>query len=211
MEAEHIQSLHLLCFFPFLLSQSQLAETYLKAFLLTDSKRYEEVVRLTLDYTLNPSIFLEEGGFVSAESADSEVAAADGTAESREGAFYVWTSSEIQSILVDQTERNLFCWIFDVRENGNVPKEADPHGESRECTPEGPAVTVTVMTDGFSAEFPFLGRTGDLSQQNHLQRVHTLEEAAAHFNLTRDGESAILSRGSETNRDACSAAHGVLF
>ena len=50
-----------------------------------------------------------EGGFYSAEDADSE---------GEEGKFYVWTPEEIREVLGEETGR-LFCECYDVTEEGN--------------------------------------------------------------------------------------------
>lgn len=106
--------------------QSQLAETYLQAYLLTEDEELRDVVRETLNYTLAAPVSLPEGCFVSAESADSMEVAADGSPSQKEGAFYVWRTAEINEHVQDP---ELFRWVFGVVEGGNVPKDADPHGE----------------------------------------------------------------------------------
>ena len=66
-----------------------------------------------------------EGGFYSAEDADS--LPPGGAAEKREGAFYVWTQAEIESLLGEDAA--LFCQIYGVEERGNAPAGSDPHEE----------------------------------------------------------------------------------
>src|SRR5919197_6246489 len=51
-----------------------------------------------------------EGGFYSAQDADSE---------HEEGKFYVWHKKEIASILGDQTATDIFCENYGVTEGGN--------------------------------------------------------------------------------------------
>ncbi|MFZ5496239.1 MAG: thioredoxin domain-containing protein [Verrucomicrobiota bacterium] len=63
------------------------------------------------------------GGFWSAEDADS--LRAHGRPEHAEGAFYVWTKTEIEAALGDDAA--FFCAHFDVKPEGNVAH--DPHGE----------------------------------------------------------------------------------
>jgi uncharacterized protein YyaL (SSP411 family) len=48
----------------------------------------------------------EEGGFYSAEDADSE---------GEEGKFYVWTPSEVKDVLGEELG-SLFCSLYDVTE-----------------------------------------------------------------------------------------------
>jgi uncharacterized protein YyaL (SSP411 family) len=66
-----------------------------------------------------------EGGFYSAEDADS-VIVADKPEEKGEGAFYVWTQAEIESVL-GQAAAKQFCSQFGVKPNGNVRE--DPRHE----------------------------------------------------------------------------------
>ena len=67
----------------------------------------------------------QEGGFDSAEDADS-YATADAERKG-EGAFCVWTQAEITSLLTqqikpesDKTLAELFCHYYGVEESGNV-------------------------------------------------------------------------------------------
>jgi uncharacterized protein len=70
--------------------------------------RYADAVRETLDYVLR-EMTAPQGGFYSAEDADSE---------GREGKFYVWTAAEIQAVLGPETAA-AFCRVYDVSETGN--------------------------------------------------------------------------------------------
>lgn len=67
-----------------------------------------------------------EGGFYSAEDADSPLEEDPST--SREGAFYVWKSSELLHHL-GQESFDLFKLAYGVQSEGNVRRESDPHGE----------------------------------------------------------------------------------
>lgn len=74
----------------------------------------------------------QEGGLYSAEDADS--LPSHESAEKLEGAFYVWTFSEIESLLSqplscknDVLMSDLFCHHYNIRSNGNV----DPSNVSR--------------------------------------------------------------------------------
>lgn len=75
------------------------------------------------------------GGFYSAEDADS--LPNHGAVKKREGAFYVWSQKEIEDVLGDRPSRynenicldEIACAVFDVHEEGNVPRSADPHEE----------------------------------------------------------------------------------
>ncbi|KAM7371186.1 hypothetical protein PAMP_010677 [Pampus punctatissimus] len=77
----------------------------------------------------------KSGGFYSAEDADS--VPASGGPEKREGAFCVWTASEVRELLSDvvegtsgsATQADIFMHHYGVKEQGNVDLEQDPHGE----------------------------------------------------------------------------------
>src|SRR5881409_1056066 len=75
-----------------LYDQAQLAIAYLDASQITSDGQYQAVARDILDYVAR-DITSKEGGFFSAEDADSPVVAAGadrGHVETKEGAFYIW-------------------------------------------------------------------------------------------------------------------------
>jgi uncharacterized protein YyaL (SSP411 family) len=114
-----------------LYDQAQLAVAYLDAFQITKDERYESVARDILDY-VSRDMTSKEGGFFSAEDADSAVAAAgDGGphVKTAEGAFYVWTEKEIDNALGDSAE--VFRFHYGVQPHGNAPEGSDPHDEFR--------------------------------------------------------------------------------
>jgi len=113
-----------------LYDQAQLAVAYLDAFQITTDRQYESVARDILDY-VGRDMTSKEGGFFSAEDADSPVAAgADrGHAETKEGAFYIWTKKEIDDALGDIAE--IFAFHYGVQPHGNAPEGSDPQDEFR--------------------------------------------------------------------------------
>lgn len=80
---------------------------YAEAFQITKDPFYLEVMQKTLDYVLR-EMTSKEGGFYSAEDADSE---------GEEGKFYVWTKKEITEILGEDSD--IFCLFYDVTDGGN--------------------------------------------------------------------------------------------
>ena len=66
-----------------------------------------------------------EGAFYSAEDADSYPD--HGATIKKEGAFYVWTASKIQTVLGDEAE--VFNYIFGVKQGGNCDPKHDLQGE----------------------------------------------------------------------------------
>src|SRR6188472_488075 len=112
-----------------LYDQAQLAVAYLDAFQITRDKQYESVARDILDYVAR-DMTSKEGGFFSAEDADSPVVEIDNpNHKTAEGAFYVWTKKEIDDALGDSAE--VFDFHYGVQAHGNAPEGSDPHDEFR--------------------------------------------------------------------------------
>jgi uncharacterized protein YyaL (SSP411 family) len=107
-----------------LYDQAQIAVSYLEAFQITRDGQYAAAARDILSY-VQRDLTHPEGGFFSAEDADSAADAARPT-EKREGAFYVWTSKEIEDAL-GPADAGIFSLRYGVEAGGNV--EEDPHGE----------------------------------------------------------------------------------
>ncbi len=114
-----------------LYDQAQLAVAYLDAFQITQDRQYESVVRDILDY-VSRDMTSKEGGFFSAEDADSPAVAEAGDfdhAKTAEGAFYVWTEKQIDDALGSDAE--LFKFHYGVQPHGNAPEGSDPQDEFR--------------------------------------------------------------------------------
>jgi uncharacterized protein len=114
-----------------LYDQAQLAVAYLDAFQITKDRQYESVARDILDYVAR-DMTSKDGGFFSAEDADSRVAAGTGDpghTKTAEGAFYIWTKKEIDAALGDAAE--IFDFHYGVQPHGNAPEGSDPQDEFR--------------------------------------------------------------------------------
>ena len=112
-----------------LYDQAQLAGAYLDAFQITRDQQYEVVARDVLDYVAR-DMTSEEGGFFSAEDADSPAGIGDpGHEKTAEGAFYIWTKKEIDAALGDAAE--IFHFHYGVQPHGNAPEGSDPQDEFR--------------------------------------------------------------------------------
>jgi len=114
-----------------LYDQAQLAVAYLDAFQITRDQKHEAVARDILDYVAR-DMTSKEGGFFSAEDADSPVVAGIGNPgheKTAEGAFYVWTKKEIDAALGDASE--IFDFHYGVQPQGNAPEGSDPQDEFR--------------------------------------------------------------------------------
>jgi hypothetical protein len=95
-----------------LYDQALLAISHLEAYQATDDGEYARTAREIFDYVLR-DLLSPEGGFYSAEDADSE---------GEEGKFYVWQEEEIRAVLpVEETE--LAFKLFNVEAYGNFVEE----------------------------------------------------------------------------------------
>ena len=108
-----------------LYDQAQLATAFLEAFQISGDSWFAQIARETLGY-VRRDLTSPEGGFYSAEDADS-LPAADAD-HKREGAFYVWTDDEINAALTPD-EAVVFRRTYGVERAGNVSAGSDPHGE----------------------------------------------------------------------------------
>jgi uncharacterized protein YyaL (SSP411 family) len=106
-----------------LYDQAQLIPAYLEAFQITRIPAYAEVARQTLAYVLR-DLTGPEGEFFSAEDADSPLP--NHPDEHGEGAFYLWTQSEIAAVL-DARAADVFCFHYGIAPDGNVRN--DPRQE----------------------------------------------------------------------------------
>ncbi|MEO8027845.1 MAG: thioredoxin domain-containing protein [Bryobacteraceae bacterium] len=107
-----------------LYDQAQLAISYLEAFQITTQPELAQTARDIFEYVLR-DMTSPEGGFYSAEDADSVIDPAD-PKHKGEGAFYIWTAAEIDAALDPESARIVKAH-YGVREGGNV--DHDPHGE----------------------------------------------------------------------------------
>ncbi|MGO8928628.1 MAG: thioredoxin domain-containing protein [Limisphaerales bacterium] len=98
-----------------LYDNAQLANLYLDAYLVSGEARYGEVARDVLDYVLRDMTH-PDGGFYSAEDADSE---------GHEGKFYCWTRAELAKLLTPG-EFRVAASYFGITEQGNFMDHSHP-------------------------------------------------------------------------------------
>ena len=96
-----------------LYDQAMLVLAYAEAFQATGKEQYALVMREILTYVLR-DMTSPEGGFYSAEDADSE---------GEEGLFYLWTTNEFRDYL-GKDGADLFISLFNMTEEGNFEDEA---------------------------------------------------------------------------------------
>ncbi|SVD04052.1 uncharacterized protein METZ01_LOCUS356906, partial [marine metagenome] len=91
-----------------LYDQAILVQAYLDAYQATEKQYYADVIDEILEYVLR-DMTSPEGGFYSAEDADSE---------GEEGKYYVWNISELETIL-GKEDADLFQSTFNLSPSGN--------------------------------------------------------------------------------------------
>jgi uncharacterized protein YyaL (SSP411 family) len=85
-----------------------LSQCYVEAYQATGNEDFARVARETHEYVLRDMTHAE-GGFFSAQDADSE---------GEEGKYYVWTPAEVETVLGPEAAKT-FCYVYDVSEGGN--------------------------------------------------------------------------------------------
>jgi uncharacterized protein YyaL (SSP411 family) len=98
-----------------LYDNAQLANLYLDAWLVSGEARHAEVARGIIEYVLRDMTH-PQGGFYSAEDADSE---------GKEGKFYCWTTAELSKLLT-AGEFQAAAKYFGLTEQGNFLDHSDP-------------------------------------------------------------------------------------
>ena len=96
-----------------LYDQALLSMAYTEAFQASGKGIYRNTAREIFTYVLR-DMTAGEGGFYSAEDADSEGV---------EGKFYLWEEDEIRRIL-EKEEADLFIRVFNIKKEGNFEEEA---------------------------------------------------------------------------------------
>ncbi len=100
-----------------LYDQALLTTAYVELYQATGKKKYKETAEEILEYVLR-DMTSPEGGFYSAEDADSE---------GEEGKFYLWTQEEFEKVTGENA--GLLSEIFNLKPEGNF---SDPLNESTE-------------------------------------------------------------------------------
>jgi uncharacterized protein YyaL (SSP411 family) len=100
-----------------LYDQALLAMAYIEAYQVTGKAEFAQVAREIFTYVLR-DMNSPEGGFYSAEDADSE---------GKEGLFYLWTPLEVREHL-GKEPGDLFCRFYGITESGNFEEgRSIPH------------------------------------------------------------------------------------
>ncbi|HRP92984.1 MAG TPA: thioredoxin domain-containing protein [Ignavibacteriaceae bacterium] len=96
-----------------LYDQAMLVMAYIETYLATKNQFYKNTAEEILEYVLRDMTH-PEGGFYSAEDADSE---------GEEGKFYLWGTDELRNVL-DKDEYSFVIKVFNASDNGNWTDES---------------------------------------------------------------------------------------
>jgi uncharacterized protein len=145
-----------------LYDQALLALAYVEAYQATTAPKFKLTAKETLNYVLR-DLAAPDGGFYSAEDADSE---------GEEGKFYLWTTEEIQQTLPDQ-DADLALKFFNIQPQGNyfeAPKGRNSKNILHFAKPiEESAQESNLTLDEFIAK---LGNITTALYKTREQRVH---------------------------------------
>ncbi len=94
-----------------LYDQALIAMAYIETYQVTRKRKYKKTAEEIFDYVLR-TMASPEGGFYSAEDADSE---------GEEGKFYIWSFHEIKKLL--GRDANFIIKVFNIQKGGNFAEE----------------------------------------------------------------------------------------
>src|SRR5438093_4351167 len=155
-----------------LYDNAQLVQLYLDAFLASGRTRFADVTRDIIRYVLRDMTH-PEGGFYSAEDADSE---------GKEGKFYCWTQEELSQLL-SPGEFKIAVRYCGVTKQGNFVDHSDPNPLPHQNV----LSIVNPLPLLHSPENPLTRPSGTLSASDGERE----EVRSSHENLSKD--SALLS------------------
>lgn len=145
-----------------LYDQAMLCMAYTEAYQITQNNLFKQTAQEILEYVLRDMTH-PEGGFYSAEDADSE---------GEEGKFYLWTIEEIQEILQEDAE--LFIKLFNVEDGGNWLDESKGMMTGTNILHLKNTVDILQSSDPFNEIDieEFISRTGKKLFKEREKRIH---------------------------------------
>ncbi len=96
-----------------LYDQAMLSRAYLEGYQITGKRKYADTAEKVFEYVFR-ELQDENGGFYSAEDADTE---------GEEGKFYVWSMEELENVLTED-EMSFVVSVYNVQKNGNFREES---------------------------------------------------------------------------------------
>ena len=149
-----------------LYDQALLTLAYVEAYQVSGAAKFKLTAKETFDYVLR-DLAAVEGGFISAEDADSE---------GEEGKFYLWTQKEIEEALPKQ-DAELAIKIFGVKPEGNYYEA--PEGRNGKNILHFPAPIDQLTAELNMPIDEFIGRLGKIRNilfQVREKRVHPAKD-----------------------------------
>ena len=124
-----------------LYDQAMLAMAYTEAYQVTGKEECRQTAEEIFHYVLR-DMTAPEGGFYSAQDADSE---------GEEGKFYTWTAAELRSVLGEE-EADLVGRVYNVQARGNYADEASGEKQGANILHLREALSDTAISLGMSGE-----------------------------------------------------------
>ncbi len=124
-----------------LYDQALLSQTYLEAYQVTEDRFYRKTVEEIFTYVLR-DLRSQDGGFFSAEDADSE---------GGEGVYYQWTVKELKNVLGEE-DAHIAIEYFNVKEEGNFREEASGQRTGKNVLHPGRPIDEIAPALGISPE-----------------------------------------------------------
>jgi uncharacterized protein len=142
-----------------LYDQALLSIAYIEAYLATGKAEYRDTASEVIEYVLR-DMRGPEGGFYSAEDADSE---------GEEGKFYLWTPEQVSELL-GTSEAELFLNVFNVKKGGNFTDQV---------TNETPGTNILYLEkspEELAADLNIPGQELRINIKAGLQKLFTVRE-----------------------------------
>jgi uncharacterized protein len=145
-----------------LYDQAMICMAYTESYQITKNEFFKQTTQEILEY-VSRDMTHPEGGFYSAEDADSE---------GEEGKFYLWTTEEIKEILKDDAE--LFFQLFNVADDDNYLDESKGMMTGTNILHLKDTVENLQKSDSYSKIDlkDFIGRTCKLLFDEREKRIH---------------------------------------
>lgn len=149
-----------------LYDQALMAIAYIEAFQVTSEKKFKITAKEILEYVLR-DLTSPEGGFYTAEDADSEGV---------EGKFYVWSEEEIRKTLPSELQE-LALALFNLEIKGNYP-EAIQKGSGRNILHLRRTLSQVAREFNISVEKLILkmGKIQKLLHKKREERIHPFKD-----------------------------------
>ena len=145
-----------------LYDQAMLALVYTEAYQITKNKNYGIIAHKVFSYILR-DMTAPDGGFYSAEDADSE---------GEEGKFYLWTEDDIKEVLGKNA--NLIIKTYNIQNDGNFTEEATDTKNNRNILYISKRIDVIANELGISEQdfYSRLSKAREKLFEHREKRVH---------------------------------------